>query len=233
MVEYEFTLADGRIHRFVVGGDERPATAELPGWTRLDFHQCGNCPLSLSETRRCPPAADVFRIAERFADKLSYERVHVRVHRADRTYEMDCDVQTGLGSLLGLVMASSDCPILGQLRGLARFHLPFAEFEETLFRTVGLYLVRQYFVAKDGGQADFELAGLAQLYDDLQEVNRAFKRRIESVSPRDASINAVTMLFSLAALVQMSLESGLEQLRKIVGIGVNGNAAGNGHGVLG
>ena len=228
MVEYEFTLADGRVHRFVVGGgEERPTTAELPGWTRLTFHQCANCPLSLEDTRRCPPAADVFRIAERFADKLSYERVHVRVQRGGRSYEIDCDVQTGLGSLLGLVMASSGCPILAQLQGLARFHLPFAEFEETLFRTVGLYLVRQYFVARDGGDADFELAGLARLYDDLQEVNRAFKRRIEGVSPRDASINAVTMLFSLSALVQMSLDSGLEQLRQIVGAA--GTANGNGH----
>ena len=217
MVEYEFTLADGRIHRFVVGSDDdRPITAELPPWTALHFHQCDNCPLSADHTPRCPAAVDVFRIAERFADKLSYERVHVRVQRHDRTFEMDCDVQTGLGSLLGLVMASSGCPILGQLQGLARFHLPFAEFEETLFRTVGLYLLRQYFVAKDGGVPDFELAGLARLYDDLQEVNRAFKRRIEGVSPRDASINAVTLLFSLSALVALSLDSGLEQLRQLV-----------------
>jgi hypothetical protein len=220
MVEYEFTLADGRVHRFVVGAeDERPSTSELPAWTMLDFHQCSNCPLSTAQSPRCPAAVDVFRIAERFADKLSYERVHVKVARGARSYEIDCDVQTGLGSLLGLVMASSACPILGQLRGLARFHLPFAEFEETLFRTVGLYLLRQYFVAKDGGVPDFALQGLARLYDDLQEVNRAFKRRIEDVSARDASINAVTLLFSLSALVALSLDSGLEQLRQMAGMG--------------
>jgi hypothetical protein len=218
MVEYEFTLADGRVHRFAVGSDELgPVTSELPPWTLLSFSQCGNCPLSTHETPRCPPAVDVYRIAERFADKLSYERVHVRVQRGGRSYEIDCDVQTGLGSLLGLVMASSGCPILGQLRGLARFHLPFAEFEESLFRTVGLYLLRQYFVAKDGGNPDFELAGLVRLYDDLQEVNRAFKKRIEGVSHRDAGINAVTLLFSLSALVALSLEGGLEQLRPLVG----------------
>jgi hypothetical protein len=164
-------------------------------------------------------AVDVFRITERFADLLSYERVHVRVSRGARTYDIDCDVQTGLGSLLGLVMASSDCPILSQLRALTRFHLPFAEFEETLFRTVALYLLRQYFVARDGGEPDFALAGLARLYDDLQEVNRSFKRRIEGASPRDASINAVTLLFSLSALVSMSLESGLEQLRELLEVG--------------
>ena len=219
MVEYEFTLADGRVHRFVVGSDdEPPTTAELPAWTALGFSQCGNCPLSVADSPRCPTAVDVFRIAERFADKLSYERVHVRVQRGGRSYEIDCDVQTGLGSLLGLVMASSGCPILGELRGLARFHLPFAEFEETLFRTVSLYLLRQYFIAQDGGTPDFELRGLASLYEDLQEVNRAFKRRIEGASARDASINAVTLLFSVSALVALSLESGLEQLRHLADV---------------
>jgi hypothetical protein len=213
MVAYEFTLADGRVHRFVVGEEERPTTAELPAWTLLASHQCASCPLRSETSPRCPAAVDVFRITDRFADLLSFERVHVRVSRGPRTYSIDCDVQTGLGSLLGLVMASSACPVLSQLRGLARFHLPFAEFDETLFRTVGLYLLRQYYVARDGGEPDFSLAGLARLYDDLQEVNRAFKRRIEGASPRDANINAVTLLFSISALVSMSLESGLDQLR--------------------
>jgi hypothetical protein len=218
LVEYEFTLADGRVHRFTIGGGEvAPTSSELPGWTRLAFHQCSNCPLSVADSPRCPAAVDVFRAVDRFAGELSYHRVHVRVQRAGRTHEIDCDVQTGLGSLLGLVMASSGCPILGELRGLARFHLPFADFEETLFRTVGLYLVRQYFVARDGGEPDFELRGLARLYDSLLEVNRAFKKRIEGVSRQDASINAVTLLFSLSALVSLALEGGLEQLRELVG----------------
>ena len=218
MIEYEFTLADGRVHRFAIGeGDDRPLSAELPAWTQLGFHQCATCPLRAEQAPRCPVAVDVFRITDRFSDMLSYERVHVRVTRGARTYAIDCDVQTGLGSLLGLVMASSGCPVLGQLRGLTHFHLPFAEFEETLFRTVGLYLLRQYFVAQDGGTPDFALAGLARLYEDLQEVNRSFKRRIEGASPRDASINAVTLLFSVSALVSMSLEGGLEQLRELLG----------------
>lgn len=223
MVEYEFTLAGGRVHRFTVGeADDRPATAELPAWTQLGFHQCASCPLQAERSPRCPVAVDVFRITDRFADILSYERVHVRVQRGVRTFDIDCDVQTGLGSLLGLVMASSGCPVLGELRALTRFHLPFAEFEETLFRTVGLYLLRQYFVAQDGGEPDFALRGLARLYAELQEVNRSFKRRIEGASPRDASINAVTLLFSISALVSMSLEGGLAQLREVLEMGAAG-----------
>jgi hypothetical protein len=218
MLQYEFTLADGRVHRFVIGEEEAPTTAELPPWTLLGFHQCASCPLRGDDSPRCPAAVDVFRITDRFADLLSYERVHVRVQRGARAHSIDCDVQTGLGSLLGLVMASSACPVLSQLRGLARFHLPFAEFDETLFRTVGLYLLRQYFIARDGGTPDFALVGLARLYDDLQQVNQAFKRRIEGASPRDASINAVTLLFSLSALVSMSLDSGLDHLRELLEI---------------
>ena len=217
MIQYEFTLADGRVHHFAIGEEEqRPPSAELPAWTQLGFHQCASCPLQADRSPRCPAAVDVYRITERFSDLLSYERVHVRVVSDERSYAIDCDVQTGLGSLLGLVMASSGCPVLGQLQALTRFHLPFAEFEETLFRTVGLYLLRQYFVARDGGRPDFELAGLARLYAELQEVNRSFKRRIEGASPRDASINAVTLLFSVSALVSMSLDGGLEQLRELL-----------------
>ena len=53
MVEYEFTLADGRVHRFVVGGGEdAPLSAELPSWTALGFSQCANCPLSAAESPR-------------------------------------------------------------------------------------------------------------------------------------------------------------------------------------
>jgi hypothetical protein len=218
MIRYEFTLADGRVQRFTVGElADRPESSELPAWTQLAFHQCPNCPLSPEHTPRCPVAVDVFHITDGFAGLLSYERVHVRVVRGARTYDIDCDVQTGLGSLMGLVMASSACPILGQLKALTHFHLPFAEFEETLFRTVALYLLRQYFIAQDGGHPDFALAGLARLYEDLQEVNRAFKRRIEGASPRDANINAVTLLFSVSALVSMSLDGGLEQLRELLG----------------
>ena len=217
MIDYEFTLGDGRVHHFAIGEEAlRPLSSELPAWTQLGFHQCANCPLAVERSPRCPVAVDVYAITERFTDLLSYERVHVRVTRDGRRYEIDCDVQTGLGSLLGLVMASSGCPILGQLRALTRFHLPFAEFEETLFRTVGLYLLRQYFVAREGGTPDFELAGLARLYEDLQEVNRSFKRRIEGISRRDASINAVMVLFSVSALVSMSLEGGLRQLRELL-----------------
>lgn len=217
MVEYTFTFSDGTVQRFhVPGGAGEPRDPEPAAWTLLENHQCANCPLDPSQHRHCPPAVDVARIADSFGELPSHERVHVRVRREGRVYDIDCDLQTGLGSLMGLVMASSDCPHLGQLAALTRLHLPFAGLEETLFRTVGLYFLKQYFLARDGGIPDFDLVGLAKFYQDLQVVNRHFKRRIETASARDANINAVTLLFSLSALVTFSLDSGLEQLRQFL-----------------
>jgi hypothetical protein len=225
MVEYTFTFADGTVHRFDAAAKAAPATdPEPPPWARLGFYRCANCPLDQATHPYCPPAADIARFTESFRELPSHERVHVRVRREGREYEIHCDLQTGLGSLMGLVMASSECPHVGQLSALTRLHLPFANLEETVFRTVGLYLLKQYFVARDGGTPDFDLQDLARYYDELQVVNRYFKKRIEAASERDANINAVTMLFSLSALVAMSLHSGLDQLREFL-FGESGDPA--------
>jgi len=220
MIEYEFTLPDDTIRRIQVDDldEAAPMAVDPPAWTALDFCQCENCPLSVDEHPHCPTAVRVSEVADDFRELLSYERirVRVRVRGRGREYEIVTDAQTGLSSLLGLLMALSDCPHLSNLRGLARFHLPFADLEETLFRTASLYLLRQYFIAQDGGQADFDLTGLQDLYNDLQRVNMSFKQRILAASERDANINAVNQLFSLSALVSFSLESGLDRLRSIL-----------------
>jgi len=52
--------------------------------------------------------------------------------------------------------------------------------EETRFRTVGSYLLKQYFVRKSGGVADLELRGLAQFYEAVRTVSQAFKRRVDA-----------------------------------------------------
>ena len=37
-------------------------------------------------------------------------------------------------------MALSGCPVLEQLKPMARFHLPFASVEETIYRAASMYL---------------------------------------------------------------------------------------------
>jgi hypothetical protein len=118
-----------------------------------------------------------------------------------------------LRALLGLVMASSACPITSQLKSLSYYHLPFANTEETIFRAVSAYLMRQYFVKKSGGQPDLKLAGLHALYAELSEVNRGFKERLDAAGESDANINAINALGFLSAAVTGSLDDALERLR--------------------
>ena len=59
-------------------------------------------------------------------------------------------VQMGVSSLLGVIMTTSGCPIMAQLKPMVRFHLPFASLEETIFRMVSMHLVAQYLRHQDG-----------------------------------------------------------------------------------
>lgn len=216
MIEYELRLDDGSEHRFVVDPSRRlPLVDETraPEWTRLAYQRCRNCPLDEAEHDRCPAAVDASDILERFKSVLSYVQAEVRVHTGERTFTRRVDVQTALHSLLGLVMATSGCPHLGSLRPLAHHHLPFATKEETVFRVTSAYLLRQHFVAMDGGEPDLKLDGLKRLYQELQEVNRAFTERVRAAAERDANLNAVVLLFSLSVLVSFTLDD-LAQIRE-------------------
>ncbi len=217
MIEYELKVDDGSEHVFAVDPCRRlPLVDEsqAPEWTRLAYQRCGGCPLDDSEHERCPAAVDASEILERFKGVMSYARVDVSVRAGERTIVQNVDVQTALHSLLGLVMATSGCPILARMRPLAHHHLPFASKEETVFRAAGAYLLGQHFVARDGGEPDFQLEGLKRLYKDLQEVNRAFTERIRAAAVRDANLNAVVLLFSLSVLVSFTLDD-LVQIREM------------------
>jgi hypothetical protein len=122
------------------------------------------------------------------------------------------DVQTALRYLMGLSLATGGCPLLGQMKGPARLHMPFATMEETLFRMAGSYLLGQFLVGQRGGRPDWELRGLARLYLEIQEVNFALKRRLDAAAEKDANINAVVMLTGIAMLVSDSLEQQLAEL---------------------
>ena len=217
MIQYRFVLESWQVFQFEVNRqrvfDRTVDFAEHAPWARLTFNQCERCPLTEAHCRHCPVALDVEQIANRFQDVLSYERAQVEVHTPERTYIKLCDVQTGLRSLLGLVMATSACPVLSQLKGMASTHLPFATLEETLFRTAGAYLLKQYFVHKAGGQPDLDLRGLDALYKELYAVNRSFKARLDSACSKDSNLNAIGSLLYVSIGVTSSLEDNLKELQ--------------------
>lgn len=216
-ITYQFAMADGTNHEFTVDLDRKgqaASDAALPAWTKLEYHKCPNCPLKPAHSVHCPAAADLAPAIGTFAEIISYERAVVTVKTRERTISKECQVQQALTSLAALIMATSGCPILGRMRGLARTHLPFATMDETLFRSVGAYLVRQLLIHKQGGKPDWDLAGLKAHYDDLDTLNRAFKVRITSAAVKDSTLNAVATLGMLSMGVSMSIEDRLEELAR-------------------
>jgi len=222
LIVYEYRLPDGEVWSFEVDLNRRPPPttflpdhdpAAPPPWTHLSFHRCSNCPLSDAHPY-CPVAVDIAPIVEKFSHVPSTTDVKVTMRNAARVCIKETDAQMGLEALLALVMATSHCPTLRRLRSQALFHLPFASISETLYRTVGDYLIKQYFVMKDGGRPDFALEGLDALYRDLGTLNICFFARIQATCVKDANLNAVIGLRSLSQIVNMSLDEYLIPLRR-------------------
>lgn len=216
MIKYRFNLARSEPVEFEVDLDSRQyhssRTRPPAEWTKLSHAQCRNCPLEQADNQYCPAALDIERAAERFTKVVSYEEVEVEVQTPNRTYTKKCDAQSGLQSLIGLLMASSACPITARLRGLAAFHLPFASPDETLFRSVGAHLIKQYFRKRRGLNVDLDLHDLDELYSELEIVNESFMKRIQAASERDCNLNAVYALMALGLSVRFSLEDRLSEL---------------------
>lgn len=224
VITYEFELPDGtfwcqRVQLNRVQKDDtsesRPTTADLPEWTRLNFQRCDNCPL-IGAHSHCPAAVDSAPLLQKFAHVSSISRMKVTVYSENRTTITETDAQSALKALLGLVMATSSCPILAQLRSQAIFHLPFASVEETLYRTVGDYLLKQYFKWEDGEKPDFALQGLDALYRNLATINKCFFKRVQAASTKDANLNALVVLHNMSDIVTTSLEDRLSPLREVI-----------------
>ncbi|MGB0416795.1 MAG: DUF6901 family protein [Coraliomargarita sp.] len=184
---------------------------EGPEWTRLGNNQCACCPLKEADCGFCPAATRMHRLLEEFKDTHSIDRVNVTVHTPSRRYVADVDMQVGLNSLLGLLMATSGCPVLSKLGAMANLHVPFCSVSETLHRTVGSYLTQQYFIQKNGGEPDWALDGLKELYGTLEGLNQDFSRRIQGYVSSDALSNAVIMFFATSVVVSSSLDAQLER----------------------
>jgi hypothetical protein len=90
-------------------------------------------------------------------------------------------------------MASSSCPHLEWLRPLARFHLPFASVDETLFRVLSLQLLSEFF-AKERREVKDSAQTIKNRYKSLEILNHAFIKRIRTYCSGDADKNAIAAL---------------------------------------
>ncbi len=193
----------------------REEKTDLPDWTRLDYQKCSNCPLNEKDSPRCPAAEVLAEPIDYFKDRLSYEEYDIEIIAAERIYRKTGALQYGASSLMGLLMAISGCPVMAQLKPMARTHLPFSSMEETLYRIISMYLMAQYFEAQRSGNPDWDLKQLLKIYEDVEKVNDGFTKRIKSIHTEDAGLNAVTHLDCYRRFANQSiLETNLKQISR-------------------
>jgi len=144
-------------------------------------------------------------VIEAFKDCISTEDADITIGSNAREYHRRAPVQYGVSSLMGVYMVVSGCPVMDKLRPMVYTHLPFASVEETMYRAVSMYLLAQYFLSQRGKSPDWKLEKLVKIYDDISQVNRAFARRLLSINPKDASLNALVSLDCFANVTAFSI----------------------------
>jgi hypothetical protein len=219
-IAYRISNAEGHTQHYTIKLDSQSARllnqppANPPAWTRLDVCQCTNCPLDVAAHPHCPLAVQLAQVVEDWATVFSFQDVAYSVTTNERQFSGTTEVKKILGSLLGLIMATSDCPRMSFLRPLARFHLPLASPEETAFRALSAYLLEQYFVAPEKvSTATFD--GFIERYKEIQTVNEGLSARIREASQESAVIDAVLGLDLLAHRVPFFARETVETLRPL------------------
>lgn len=215
-IHYQFALDSGETHAFDITIHKHPhpdqTPPDAPEWTKLDFHRCEGC--TYAQSAYCPVALALVDPAATIGQEVSHQPAHITVTTPERTYSKHTDVQEGFGSMLGLLMATSGCPTTAFLRPAAWFHMPFATFEETLFRISGMWMLRQYFAQNTTSNLPEIMESMMHPYTDLNLVNKGIFTRLKaaSITTKDAPFNAVTILSSFAMMIPFSIETALEDI---------------------
>ena len=216
-IQYYFTFDDGLELKFSVDLDRqydpRKIPTDAPEWTKLGNNQCSNCPLDKKQHSHCPAALDLDKMARDFQKLPAHTKANVRVVTPEREYVKRVGLEEGVRALMGLIMATSACPVFGALKANARMHLPFASPQEFILRSASMYLMRQYFVAREGGTPDWELKGLVKTNEQLQLVNHAFWQRTVGAFQNDSNSKALLSFFTMSSSVSSSLDAQLGKVK--------------------
>ena len=216
---YKFVLSEGVEKEVNVRLDARTMNLvnekgeSYPRWTELDFFKCSNCRLDETRNAYCPIAVNVHDLIEEFKGCVSYQDIDLFIDSESRRYTANTTLQKGLGSLIGIYMVTSGCPIMEKLKPMVRYHLPFATEEETVYRVISMYLFAQYFLFRRGEKPDWALEKLVDIYQDVGELNRCFCMRLKNISPEDGCVNAVIILDCFAKSVVLSVNQ--EMIKEI------------------
>lgn len=217
-ITYRFRAADGAGAEFAVHLDPQtlalivPPRQDAPHWVQLGHQQCTACPLDPQREPLCPMAAALAELLEFSRRLTSYSELELTVQTPEREVHAVTTAQRALSSLMGLLMATCACPEVAWLRPMARFHLPLATEEETVYRAASMYLLAQYFRRKAGAAPDFALDGLRSRYRRLHTINVAMAERLRGAVEKDAPVNAVILLDLFAKALPYSVGESLAEL---------------------
>jgi hypothetical protein len=243
-IRYRFDLPDGSQKTLDFLFDaatfrlSNPLPADPPFWTELKFNQCANCPLSTEQHAHCPAAVQMAAALEPLNALVSFDTVGVTVVQPERTVHAETTAQQAMSSVLGLIMATAGCPWTDRLRPMARFHLPFANEAETLYRSVSMFLLSLELSGRGPAPAVAEapaiaaapaagpdlacaaptprtFAALEELYKNLHLVNRDMSRRLGAATNTDPARNAIALLDTYTTLLPAALDRSLEELRPL------------------
>ena len=218
-IKYQFFFNDGsdaclnlRLH---------PKTLEImpdkdqasPDWAELEFNQCSHCPLAKENSPHCPVALNLVSVFDIFNRILSYEEFVIEVTTEERTVRQKTSAQRVASSLMGLLIGASGCPHTAFFKSMARYHLPLASQEETIFRAASAYLIAQYLLHEN--MANFSFAGLDQIYQNMQVINSAVAKRLRSAVEADSMLNAIAILDLNAQVMPMVIEDTLDDVRYV------------------
>lgn len=220
-ITYKFTLPDKSEEKFdlrfnsetveIVNQDQNTP----PAWTELEHHQCPHCPLARETHPFCPVAINLATAIDRFDHLMSFDRMLVEVTSSKRHVKADTSAQEGISSLMGLLIAGSSCPMTHFFKPMARFHLPFSNKDETLWRATATFLLARYFTDQGLQTSDMSLDGLVKIYDDVTQLNDYMVERVRSATSKDSAVNALVHLDVFAKFLTPPLEDSLDQIKHI------------------
>ncbi len=219
-LSYYFTLPDKSqlAYHFSFDGERYILQQENPNpdpWCELHFQQCAHCPYKGGKgPQYCPAAQQLALVVEDVDHLVSYDRVEIKVVTPQREVYKETSVQEAVGSLLGLIFASCGCPHTEFLLPMARYHLPLASPEETLWRACGSFLLAQYFRGECGDPTE-ALDDVLRRYENLQVLNGAMVKRLRSQVSTDSCLNAIVLLDNYAKHFPYYLEKSIHRLKPL------------------
>ncbi len=220
-ITYTFILPDKREEHIELHLDDETLLLlndipdKPPFWSALDFNQCPKCPLIIREHPQCPMAVHSVNLLPIFETLVSHDEVSASIYTAQRVTFQKVSAQKAVSSVMGLINATSGCPYTVFFRPMARFHLPFADSYETVYRVASLYLLTQYFLHKTGKGMDLELEGLKDIYSTIEMIDQGMFNRLRVVTKKEVVLNALTNLYGLAKLIPITIEGSLGVIRHL------------------